>query len=113
MKDELYTVKIWISPAWSRYIGEKIWHESQRIRKLPDGSLEMTLRVAGLEEIKQWVMGMGTEARVLEPESLKEMVKAELISALSYYTESIESFREQPTRNNIADYASRTRQHRS
>ncbi|MEA3232024.1 MAG: transcriptional regulator, partial [Thermodesulfobacteriota bacterium] len=87
MKDELYDVKIWISPAWSRYIGEKIWHESQRIRKLPDGSLEMTLRVAGLEEIKQWVMGMGTEARVLEPESLKELVKAELHGALSYYTE--------------------------
>jgi len=53
MRDELYTVKIRISPAWPRYVGEKIWHESQQTRCLRDGSLEMTFRVAGLEEIKQ------------------------------------------------------------
>jgi hypothetical protein len=39
MQDELYTVKVRITPAWARYIGEKIWHESQRSRKLSDGSL--------------------------------------------------------------------------
>ena len=39
MQDELYTVKVRITPAWARYIGEKIWHESQRSRKLRDGSL--------------------------------------------------------------------------
>jgi predicted DNA-binding transcriptional regulator YafY len=93
------------SPAWSRYIGDKIWHESQRIRKLPDGSLEMTLRVAGLEEIRQWVMGMGTEARVLEPESLKELVKAELHGALSYYTKPIDPLQNKTTPNQTADYA--------
>ena len=32
MKDELYTVRVRISPAWSRYVGERIWHESQRIQ---------------------------------------------------------------------------------
>ncbi|MBC8431810.1 MAG: WYL domain-containing protein [Desulfobacterales bacterium] len=37
--DELYTVKVCITSAWARYIGEKIWHESQRSRKLRDGSL--------------------------------------------------------------------------
>ena len=40
--DDLYTVKIRISPGWARYVEEKIWHESQTIRKLPDKSLEMT-----------------------------------------------------------------------
>ena len=51
--------------------------------------------MAGLEEIRQRVIGMGTAARVLEPESLKELVKAELSGALSYYTESVESLQEQ------------------
>ncbi len=85
MKDELYTVKIRISPAWSRYVGEKIWHESQQARRLSDGSLEMTFRVAGLEEIKGWVLGMGAEARVLSPESLVRLVQAELRDALDQY----------------------------
>ena len=55
MHDELYFVKIRITPDWARYIGEKIWHESQQSKKLPDGSLELTFKVAGLDEIKQWI----------------------------------------------------------
>ena len=42
MHDELYTVKIRISPAWARWVGEKVWHESQKITKLPAGGLEIT-----------------------------------------------------------------------
>ena len=41
MHDELHTVKVSIGPTWARYVGEKIWHESQQIKKLSDGSVEM------------------------------------------------------------------------
>ncbi len=78
-------MKIRISPAWSRYVGEKIWHESQQACQLSDGSLEMTFHMAGLEEIKGWVLGMGAEARVLAPESLVRFVQAELRDALAQY----------------------------
>ena len=40
-----------ISPAWGRWVGEKIWHESQKIRKLAEGSLEILFRIAGLDGI--------------------------------------------------------------
>jgi len=106
MQDELYAVKIRISPAWSRYVGEKIWHESQQTRKLPDGALEMTFRVAGLEEIKQWVLGMGAAARVLEPKSLQELVKAELRNALSQYAAPTTAFTKQTISEQSVDYAS-------
>ena len=105
-EDDLYKVRIWISAAWSRYMGEKIWHESQKIEKCPDGSLEITFRVAGLEEIRQWVMGLGAEARVLEPESLKELLKAELADALTYYTEPAEPHRDRITQHIMAARAS-------
>ena len=85
MHGELYTVKVRISPAWAKYVGEKIWHESQIARKMPDKSLELSFRVAGLEEMKQWLMGLGPEAYVIEPEILKEMVKAGLRKALIQY----------------------------
>ena len=85
MQDELYTVKVHITPAWARYIGEKIWHESQRSKKLRDGSLELTFQVAGLDEIKQWVMSLGPEAYVKKPERLKDMVKADLKKAMIQY----------------------------
>jgi hypothetical protein len=49
MHDEVYTVKVRISPGWARWFGEKIWHESQKAKKNGDGSLELTFRVSGLE----------------------------------------------------------------
>jgi hypothetical protein len=71
--------------GWARYVEEKIWHESQTICKLPDKSLEMTLQVAGLDEIKQWVMGLGPEAEVLEPKQLKDLIQQDLKKTLSKY----------------------------
>jgi len=68
--------------------------------------MEITFRVAGLEEIRQWVMSMGTEARVLGPENLRGLVKAELEGALTYYTEPIESLHEQLTLFEKTDFAS-------
>jgi predicted DNA-binding transcriptional regulator YafY len=85
MHDELYTVKIRISPGWARWVGEKIWHEGQKMTKLPDGSLEMTFRVAGLDEIKGWVLSFGPECQVLEPEKLKETVRKDLSRNLAQY----------------------------
>jgi len=53
MRDEIYTGKVKISPGWARRVGERIWHESQKAKKNGDGSLELTFRVAGLDEIKR------------------------------------------------------------
>ena len=86
MHDELYTVKVRISPGWARWVGEKIWHESQKVTKLPNGSLEITFRVAGLDEIKRWILSFGPEAAVLEPEKLKEMVRKDLSRNLAQYS---------------------------
>ena len=88
MHDELYTVKVRISPGWARWVGEKIWHESQKITKLPNGSLEITFRIAGLDEIKRWILSFGPEAAVLEPEKLKEMVRKDLSRNLAQYSKS-------------------------
>jgi predicted DNA-binding transcriptional regulator YafY len=76
--DELYTVKVRISPDWARWVGEKIWHESQKIAKQPDGSIEITFRVAGLDGIKRWILSFGPEVVVLEPERLKNMLCKDL-----------------------------------
>jgi predicted DNA-binding transcriptional regulator YafY len=86
MHDEIYTVKVRISPGWARWVGEKIWHESQKAKKNGDGSLDLSFRVAGLDEIKRWALSIGPEAVVLEPEKLKEMVRKDLSGNLSPYS---------------------------
>ena len=106
MQDELYTVKIRITPAWARYIGEKIWHESQQTKKLSDESLEMTFQVAGLDEIKQWIMSLGPEAYVIKPEKLKNMVKADLKKALVQYEGTRPAYLRPQARKSQSNYFS-------
>ena len=84
-QDELHTVKIRISPQWSRWVGEKIWHESQKLRKLENGGLELTFRVAGLEEIRMWAMSLGPEAEVIAPPELRNIIRDNLTRAVDLY----------------------------
>lgn len=88
MHDELYTVRVRISPGWARWVSEKIWHESQKVTRLPDGGLEVAFRAAGLDEIKRWVLSFGPEAQVLAPEKLKDMVHKDLSRNLLQYSMS-------------------------
>ena len=108
MRDDLHKVKIRIKPSWARYIGEKTWHESQKTKKLSDGSLEVKFRVAGLDEIKQWVMSLGSEAYVIEPEKLKTMVKENLSKTLIQYEKIRIAYKKPKLLKNRVDYAERS-----
>ena len=76
MQDKLHTVQVRVSPAWAQYVGERIWHESQNIQQHIDGSIEITFHVAGLDEIRQWILSMGPEVCVLNPPELIADVSA-------------------------------------
>jgi len=78
-------VKIRFGPAIAGYIEEKVWHETQRIERNPDGSILFTAEVAGTEEIKFWVLHWGSNAQVLAPESLRRQVRAEAEAMLTAY----------------------------
>jgi predicted DNA-binding transcriptional regulator YafY len=83
-------VKVWFAPDVAGYIKEKIWHESQQIEEQDDGSVIFEAEVAGTAEIKFWIMSWGSQALVLEPESLREEIRAETESMLEKYTKPAE-----------------------
>ena len=85
MRGEAWNVRIRISPAWARYVAERTWHPSQHIQRHIDGGIEIAFRVAGLEEIRQWVLSLGPEAMVIEPPELKAAVAESLAQALALY----------------------------
>lgn len=57
------------------YIREKRWHPSQKLRELPDGRLELLLRLGSLSEVQRWVLGWGGACTVLEPAQLAAGVR--------------------------------------
>ena len=69
----------------ARWIRERQWHRSQQIEELPGGELILRLRVGGLGEVKRWVMGYGSHAEVLAPETLRTEIKAEIKKTQQIY----------------------------
>jgi predicted DNA-binding transcriptional regulator YafY len=58
------------------YIREKRWHDSQRVRDLPDGGVELRMKLSSLMEVERWVLNWGGNAVVVKPPELAEAVKA-------------------------------------
>jgi proteasome accessory factor B len=63
-------------------IRERVWHESQQVKELPGGAVEVTMRLGALPEVEQWVLGWGRYAEVIGPAELRERV-ASAVTALA------------------------------
>jgi len=83
-------IKVWFSSDVAGYIKEKIWHDTQEIEDQTDGSIIFEAEVAGIDEIRFWIMSWGSHALVLEPESLRNEIKAEAEVMVGKYSEGIE-----------------------
>ncbi len=76
--DRLYTICLHVSPDCVPAFRRKQYHHSQRIEEREDGSATVMFRVAGLEDIRAFVLGFGDGVRVVEPEELVEKVREEV-----------------------------------
>jgi predicted DNA-binding transcriptional regulator YafY len=85
-------VRLQFTTEAARYIRERTWHPTQRIRERKDGSLVLTMNVCHSLEIKRWVLYYGPGCRVLEPEQLQNEVRCALQRTLDQYGASPESF---------------------
>jgi proteasome accessory factor B len=58
----------------AQLIAERQWHPSQKIEWLADGTLELTMNLATLEEITRWILSWGAHATVITPPELRATV---------------------------------------
>lgn len=91
-------VAIRFSAAVAGYIREKNWHASQRLSTLSNGDLLFEAQVAGIEEIKYWVLQWGAQAEVLAPRSLRRAIQAEAEAMASCYAAGREDVQTQDGR---------------
>ena len=80
-------VRLRFDASVAQRVRESIWHRSQRLAELPDGRVELTVTVAGIVEIRPWIMSWGDAVEVLEPAELREVVAGAVRRAAARYTE--------------------------
>lgn len=72
-------------PPASRMVREMEWLPTQKIVEEKDGTIIFSAKVSGLMEIKRWILGYGSQAEVLEPQSLRQEIFSEAEKILSRY----------------------------
>lgn len=80
-----HIVRIRFDRFASQLIQERQWHPSQKVRKLKNGTLEMTLKLEGLPEIERWILSWGIHAQVLAPAELQQSLAATAIKLSEQY----------------------------
>jgi predicted DNA-binding transcriptional regulator YafY len=66
-------------------VREAVWHRSQELTELPDGRVELAVTVAGIVEIRPWILSWGEGVEVLEPPELRETIAASVRDAAARY----------------------------
>jgi predicted DNA-binding transcriptional regulator YafY len=82
-----YEVELRFAAEASAVVQETTWHHTQRVVKNHDGSVTLSFRVDGLEEIVWWVLGWSGTVEVVRPLELRAMVIERLKSALAMHDE--------------------------
>ena len=67
-------VVVRFQPMVAKNVSEVVWHKTQSLKFLKDGSLEFSARVSGLSEIAWWILGYGDQAEVIKPARLRRIV---------------------------------------
>jgi len=78
-------IEVLFASKIARYVRERVWHPSQELVELPDGSLRLTLNVVNDWALKSWILGFGGLAKVTTPERLAAEIGAELRTATANY----------------------------
>jgi predicted DNA-binding transcriptional regulator YafY len=89
--DELQDVVLRFKPEIASRVRQSSWHPSATSTELPDGGVELRLRVASEVEMRPWVLGWGSLVRVIEPPSLREHVANSMREGARMYDGQVSS----------------------
>ena len=83
--EEPLAIRVRFSAAIAHAIADRIWHPTQTITRLQDGSLELAFTAGGRMEIVSWVLSYGSHAELLEPPELRNELAANAVQMAATY----------------------------
>jgi predicted DNA-binding transcriptional regulator YafY len=76
--DDIFYLKLKISYPMSQLVKEKQYSLNQKITEVDEENIIFEANLKGYQEVKIWVLGMGSKVEVLEPERLRKDVIEEM-----------------------------------
>lgn len=85
-EETVETVRIKASKGVAERFNAMVFHDSQKVKALPDGEAEVTFAVSGAVEMIPWLMSWGSSLEVIEPGWLREQMAESLRGTLKIYS---------------------------
>jgi proteasome accessory factor B len=80
-----FQVKIRFNAKVADRVRERVWHETQALHDLPDGGIELTMKLGALPEVESWVLSWGADAQVLAPAELRKNIQTTIAKLTTLY----------------------------
>ncbi len=77
-----YDIQLKFTPAAAKIVTETVWHHTQVAKTHRDGSVTLTFRVDGLNEILNWVLSWSGKVTVVNPVELRTLFIQALQSSI-------------------------------
>ena len=84
-KEEI-DIRIKFTGAAVRKAKENNYHISQEVEKINENEAIIKINTCSVNEVKEWILGFGAEAEVLEPEKFREEVRGEVEKLQEVYS---------------------------
>jgi proteasome accessory factor B len=81
-----FQVKIRFTAKVADRVRERVWHETQNLLDLPDGGIELTMKLGALPEVESWILSWGADAQVLAPTELRKSIQATVSKLTKQYS---------------------------
>lgn len=83
--DDPVLARIRVSAGQAKYILERPYYRERILKEEADGTITLELNTSGRRDITSWVLSMGDEGELLEPQDLREELAKTLRSTLDKY----------------------------
>lgn len=82
----IHEIKLHFDAAFAETVADTHWHDTQDVDWLEDGSIDVSFKVDGLEEIVWFIMSYGPHCRVIEPPELRTRIAKLHAEAAALYS---------------------------
>ncbi len=84
-KEKILDIVLLFNPAFASYVKTKPISPFQKQKDLPDGSLEVRLKLIPNKELYALLLSYGSEVKIIKPQQLIDRIKEEYLKALDFY----------------------------
>jgi proteasome accessory factor B len=85
VNEEPLPIRLRFSKSIAYSITGRIWHPTQKIKRLASGEIELSFTAGGRMEIISWILSYGSHVELLEPETLRREIAEKTCSMAKMY----------------------------